>query len=253
MTKTFLSNAVTLWEGIVAPGVESNYQLHPENYKKLFHFLQIGDFYFYVFDFQFMKVHYISPSIKQVLGFPLTVSMEEFLERIHPDDQPYYLNFENAAIEFLKKLDYAQLGKYKVQYDFRIKNNKGTYVRILHQAILIDYDNQKNLIRSLAVHTNINHIKKDGFPCLSFIGLDGEPSFIDVKAPQVFKASAELFTKREKEILKLVIAGLSTEKIASTLFISVHTVNTHRKNILSKSGAKSIVELIALTIRNNWV
>jgi DNA-binding CsgD family transcriptional regulator len=253
MNHTFLSNAVTLWEGIVSPDVTSNYQLHPEKYKKLFHFLQIGKFYYYVFDFKQMNCEYISPSIEQVLGIPVHTSMQAFMERIHPDDQPYYLNFENAAIHFLKSLDFQQLDKYKIQYDFRIKNGSGNYIRLLHQAMLVDFDNNKNFIRSLAVHTDINHIKQAGTPCLSFIGLYDEPSYIDVKAPQVFKISPELFTKREKEILKLVIAGHTSEQISGLLFISVHTVNTHRKNILFKSGAGSVVELIQLTIKNNWV
>ena len=45
-----------------------------------------------------------------------------------------------------------------------------------------------------------------------------------------------IFSEREFEIIKLVNEGLDSEHIAEKLFLSKHTVNTHRKNILDKSG-----------------
>lgn len=52
-----------------------------------------------------------------------------------------------------------------------------------------------------------------------------------------------LFSKREAEIASLVAQGLSNEEIATELFISVHTVKTHIKNIYKKNGLKNRVEL----------
>jgi len=48
---------------------------------------------------------------------------------------------------------------------------------------------------------------------------------------------------REHDILQLVLEGRSSEDIAESLFISVNTVNTHRRNILRKTGAKSVLDL----------
>lgn len=47
-------------------------------------------------------------------------------------------------------------------------------------------------------------------------------------------------TKREKEILKLVTQGHSTKQIAGILFLSAHTVSTHRKNITQKLDLKCV-------------
>ena len=52
-------------------------------------------------------------------------------------------------------------------------------------------------------------------------------------------------TKREKEILRLLIEGKTSNKIADELFLSPFTVDTHRKNILHKFKTKNIVELVA--------
>jgi len=50
-------------------------------------------------------------------------------------------------------------------------------------------------------------------------------------------------TRREKQICSMVIEGLSSKLIATTLSISTFTVANHRKNILKKKGVKRIKEL----------
>lgn len=50
---------------------------------------------------------------------------------------------------------------------------------------------------------------------------------------------------REFEVLKLIAAGNTTAEIAEKLHISVHTVNSHRKNILKKLDLKSPTQLVA--------
>lgn len=63
---------------------------------------------------------------------------------------------------------------------------------------------------------------------------------------------AEL-SEREIEIVKLISKGLSSANIATHLVISVHTVNSHRKNILKKLGLKSPTELIIYAAERGWV
>jgi DNA-binding NarL/FixJ family response regulator len=51
-------------------------------------------------------------------------------------------------------------------------------------------------------------------------------------------------TKREKEVIKLIIDGLTNELIAERLFLSPLTVSTHRKNVLSKLNLKNTAMLV---------
>lgn len=55
-------------------------------------------------------------------------------------------------------------------------------------------------------------------------------------------------TMKEKKVLSLVSAGLTTKEIADELKISHHTVESHRKNLLRKCGAKNSAELVRKTI-----
>ncbi|MBI1307698.1 MAG: response regulator [Bacteroidetes bacterium] len=54
-----------------------------------------------------------------------------------------------------------------------------------------------------------------------------------------------IITKRELRILELLSEGMTTEEIAEKLFISKHTVSTHRKNIGVKFGTNRLVEILA--------
>lgn len=51
-------------------------------------------------------------------------------------------------------------------------------------------------------------------------------------------------SEREIEVARLVCLELSSENIAETLHLSLHTVNTHRKNILKKINAKNAIDLM---------
>jgi two-component system, LytTR family, response regulator len=55
-----------------------------------------------------------------------------------------------------------------------------------------------------------------------------------------------MLSKRESEVLKYVLEGKTSNEIADTLFISVNTVHTHRRNILKKTGAPSVIDLLRI-------
>lgn len=59
-------------------------------------------------------------------------------------------------------------------------------------------------------------------------------------------------SKREKEILQLLAEELTSNDIAEKLFISVNTVETHRKNILLKTGCKTTIGAVKFAIENGY-
>lgn len=58
------------------------------------------------------------------------------------------------------------------------------------------------------------------------------------------------FTKRELEVVRLLADGNNSEQISELLFISKHTVDTHRKNLLAKFGMHSTAELVRFCATN---
>ena len=59
-----------------------------------------------------------------------------------------------------------------------------------------------------------------------------------------------LITRREKEVLQLIAEGLTNVEISEKLFISMPTVNTHRKSLLEKFGVKNTATLIGKAIKS---
>lgn len=56
-------------------------------------------------------------------------------------------------------------------------------------------------------------------------------------------------TDREKEVLKLIAGEFTTGEIAEKLFISKHTVESHRKNLISKLGVRSAAGLVKYAVQ----
>jgi DNA-binding NarL/FixJ family response regulator len=56
--------------------------------------------------------------------------------------------------------------------------------------------------------------------------------------------TGSVFTDREFEIIKCIAEGLNSKQIAEKLFLSVHTINTHRRNIVTKTNKSSTLELV---------
>lgn len=72
-----------------------------------------------------------------------------------------------------------------------------------------------------------------------------------VKSP-VVNSGAEMLTEREKEIIREICNGLSTQEIADKLFISYRTVETHRKNLMDKLEMKNIASLVRWALERGF-
>ncbi len=62
-----------------------------------------------------------------------------------------------------------------------------------------------------------------------------------------------ILTERELEIITLIALEFSGKEISDKLFISTNTVETHRKNIMKKIGAKNTIGLVKYAIKNNLI
>jgi len=84
-------------------------------------------------------------------------------------------------------------------------------------------------------------------------------TYLSFEAGQALKAlksknsEQPLLTKREKEILGLITEGLTNTQIAERLFISIDTVDSHRKNLYSKLNVRNTVMLMRYAIDNNLI
>lgn len=62
-----------------------------------------------------------------------------------------------------------------------------------------------------------------------------------------------LLTRREIEVLKLIAEGLTNPEIADKLFVSTSTVDSHRKNLISKLQVKNTAALVRTALENKII
>lgn len=242
--------AKKIWKKAAKFNSSGDFSFELEVHKKLLSIFHIGEYYYYIFNVSNSQVEYVSASIRQILGIHENdITAEYLFNHIHPEDRSYFIDFESKVTSFFNQLAPEKVLKYKVSYDYRVKKNDGQYIRILQQVTTIQSDKNGSVLRVLGVHTDISHLKKTNGSTLSFIGLDGEPSYTDVyhgfSNLEIKKGG---LSKREKEVLRKLAEGKKSAEVAEELFISLETVNTHRRNMLRKTNTHSILELVLKSI-----
>lgn len=250
--KQKLSKAFTWFTNDSTPSEKLHLEL--DLYKKLWNFFLAGDSYYFVFNYHTLQCDVVSDEVETVHGYKTSEFDLLFMtEHIHPDDFPYFLAIGKRIKEFLSQLPIEKITKYKARYDVRYPKKDGDYIRILFQGINIEHDEKGRLLRSFCIHTDITYLKKEGKPMLSFIGMEGEPSYIDIDLQNDFYDSKDDFTSREKEVLTLLIEGKLSKQISSILNISKETVDKHRKNMLHKKHLGNTSELVSKAITCGWI
>jgi DNA-binding CsgD family transcriptional regulator len=245
-------NKIFKWLGNESAPSLLNFEL--DLYKKLWNFFLIGDSYYFIIDHHSLTFEFVSKEMKDVMGYDISEFTIPFMNnKLHPDDRSWFLAIGSRIVDFFSQLPIDKLMKYKVRYDIRMMKKNGKYARILYQGILLEHDDQGRFLRTLSVHSDISYLKQEGKPVLSFIGMDGEPSYLDVASNNIFIESKEDLTGREKQVLKLLIEGKPSKEISSILKISKQTVDTHRKNMLHKKKLSNTGELIGKAIRYGWI
>ena len=198
-------------------------------------FITVGDI------FQ-SKTYFISKRSFNIIGVePTEFNPYQFIEATHPNDFERYIQYRSRSIIMANELLVAKKGKMLLSTNIKTRNCDGVYSNILIQCYLFYSETPRKTVYFFEVYTNIDWCKKikQGFHFYS--GND----ISQFKYPDnALLNNGHSFTKREFEIIKLIELGLSTEQIAHKLFLSTFTINTHRGNILKKSGKANVSELI---------
>lgn len=210
--------------------------------KQLDNLMEKNNQFIVVGDFLKMKIAFTSSRSVQLMGIePEDMDPFSFIDATHPDDvQRHYLcraKMNNMA----KELYISEKGFSLLSSNLRLRNPAGGYSQTLFQEYLYFVTIPYKSVFILQIHTNIDWWKpaKNGFH--HYVGNDlklhryPDNELLNIGIP---------FSTREFEIIKLIATGMNSEQIAEKLFISINTVNTHRKNIIDKTGKRNISELI---------
>lgn len=218
-----------------------------ESYKRHIELLaKVNNSYVYVMEYP-NKYLYLSDNLSHFFESDLNELLlshpEEniFAALIHPEDLQIQNSFQKKLMEFIQNQPVEKRKDFKYITELRGKNTAGAYIRIINQIQILELDENGNPwlimgIADLSHHTTpldnikvqvVNFITGETFPLNKFE-----------------KKELVNFTPREKEVLLLIKAGMHSKEISDKLFVSIHTVNKHRQNIMQKMNADSILEAI---------
>ncbi len=250
MTKPNINLIHATWDKVHGKAI--NYSLNNdfESYSNIIAALFCpGPFYYYIVNFQNRQLQQVSDNIEPITGLSKdNATFNDILNSIHPDDITFVAAAEKALFlysqDYLAKDDFTH---YKVSYCFRAKTANGSYHLFHHQAIVLTLDENNHIEQSLNIHTDIQHIaaQNNHKAYLYDMRNHTENIVLDIDSNLNLKSPQVSFSKREKQIIRMIGKGDTSKIIAEKLFISVDTVKNHRKNILKKAGTKNTIELIS--------
>ena len=218
----------------------------------------VGNFYYYVLNFETLKMDVVHRGTREVLGIePEQFTLQSGMQLMHPEDLERLHEKEAVSTDFMYgKISNEDMLLYKVIYMFRLRHTNGCYKTILHQAKALSVSLDGKIQYALGIHTDVTYLNIPFNHNVSFISAI-KPSYYAIynNGGYEFRENTfkNMFTPREIDIIHKISLGLKFNEIAEQLYISPHTVNTHKKNILIKSNCKSMPEVIAKCIREGII
>ncbi|MEI7727330.1 MAG: helix-turn-helix transcriptional regulator [Bacteroidota bacterium] len=198
--------------------------------------------FFFIGDVIESKVIWASKRSHEMIGIrPENLTAYHFMEATHPED--YNKHSLGRAKMYSMGNDFfvAEKGKGLLSINIRIRNLYGEYPDLLFQLYFFYHTIPYKSTFLFTIITNIESFKKRKHGYHYYVGHD----LTNFRYPdEELLALGVPFSDHEFEIIKLIASGLNSEQIAEKKFLSIHTVNTHRKNILSKAGEQTMGGLI---------
>lgn len=192
-------------------------------------------------------------NLEKVLGYPSNkLKADFFIDHIHPADLNMYLKLSKAYRKLIcYHKDEIKPFLHSLEMNFRIKTANGSYISVLRMMhpLMINEDNGVDVFVnrcidvSLLNPTNQIRWKVHGPHACLFNQY--------VHSKELNKPS--LFSGREMEVLELLIKGYSSSRIANALFVSVNTVNTHRKSLMKKANVNKTIDLITYASEYGYI
>ncbi|MCT4603810.1 MAG: LuxR C-terminal-related transcriptional regulator [Marinifilum sp.] len=187
--------------------------------------------YFYIVRATDLKFIHTSSSVENITGY----TAEEFpgivFENIHPDDKDIVFQANCAAYQYGQKLNTNERSALALQVSNQMKKKNGEYFHQLRHTTNIRSDRKGHLLYSLSICTNITDLNLDRKVKIKIF--DSNEVRFSLSNDKLKEYSKRL-SKREKEIVDLLCKNFSSKQIADFLFVSRHTVDTHRRNIIKK-------------------
>lgn len=228
---------------------------HIEQQTIIDRFLPDSASFFYIVEPVTHTYHFMGKQQENISGYSneefLQQGLELFLQCLHPEEIDIIVNqIYPDVMRMILQADVADKQQVLTQYNYRFRRKSGEYINLLEQLYVLEVDSEGMATLMLG-----NIIVLDNLEVLplrlsskTFINNETYKTIFSQVYTPVTNILSEV-TSRELDILRNLAAGKRSKEIAEMLFISPHTVDTHRRNLLKKLNCASVVELAQIAFK----
>lgn len=203
---------------------------------------------------------FLSQNFTRIFGYSrklfIAGDLQFLIKHLHPEDLQVFISFaETSTLNAIPWNDEKEKAVHECCS--RIKHHNGKWIWIKQKVIVLSVTQDRHIDVALLLFEDCTAEKEAEFnQHLSVIEKSRKNSkLLEMLAPvsRTRTKREELLialgdhpslTPREKEIMELVSQGFSSKEIAAKLFISRHTVESHRKHILRKLRVRNSPEMV---------
>jgi len=173
--------------------------------------------------------------------------------------QPNKFIYFNEALAGIFGFDQEEF-KYMTFEDLITENDKGEAIHKIEKcmkdiknSLLIDFEAIHKTKAAVQVQMYGTLITYNGTQSLIGNMIDLGIEKRALSPYDIVADNSDNLSSREIEVLEMICKGCQSTEIANTLFLSPRTIDTHRSNLLSKSGCKNMAELVMYAIRKKFI
>ncbi len=195
------------------------------------------------------KFLYVSPNSDIWSGIPVdtlrATRPTDLLNVVAIEDKQAVANASTEAMLRLFALEKTEIRKFRYVLDYNLSHINGTSKRALVHTKPIGFNSDGFPEVFMTIACPISHLKTDQ-TVMAMQVMDGKWFEIHYYKPDGEKLPEIGFlTEREAQVLNLLSLSLDSQAIAEKLSLSVHTVATHRRNILQKFKLNDTVSVVS--------
>lgn len=174
------------------------------------------------------------------------VSSQLILDIVHPDDQEAFGTLYYLCLEGLLNMPIPvkEIGHFTVMY--RLRHSNGHYIPVQETNNIIAYDEKTNTpLINLAI-ISVLDIPTDNFKVNYHFKIKDEQDSVQIMSQYFsnYNSQVNIFKEKEIAVAKRIKKGLKSDEIAKELFLSKHSVDKYRKELLMKTNCKNSHELV---------
>lgn len=213
--------------------------------------ISTSSWYAAVADMANSKLHYVSQNIERVTGYSAAQTIEGFpallYSRMEPQHLKQIVNEVPRCLSLYKSQPAENRHHFYVNLLYKIYTQDNRLIWIHEQIIplLANENGEVILIMTIGREATLHRDMAAG--ALVEPVTEPEPSYEHMLF-RGLNPGCNLFSAREMDVLRLLASGQKRVNIAKQLGISEHTVDSHRKSLLRKSGSNTLGDLINFCI-----